>query len=59
MESLNLHVVAVLMPSEIKRHKVPHLKALTSSVERKSGRGHGSTFSNSAVVKSAINGPNV
>ena len=26
MESLNIQVVAVWMPLEIKRHKVPHLK---------------------------------
>ena len=31
MESLNLKVVAVLMPFEIKRHTIPHLKALTRS----------------------------
>ena len=33
VESLNLKVVAVLMPFEIKRHTVPHLKALTRSID--------------------------
>ena len=36
--------MAVLMPLEIKRHTVPHLKALTRSIERRSGNGRGSTF---------------
>ena len=44
MESLNLQVVAVLMPLEIKRHTVPHLKALTHSIEHIGGHWHGSTF---------------
>ena len=44
VESLNLQVVAVLMPLEIKRHTVPYLKALTHSIERRSGHGPGSTF---------------
>ena len=44
MESLNLQVVAVLMPLEIKRHTVPHLKALTHSIECRGGHGCGSTF---------------
>ena len=30
------------MPLEIKRHTVPHLKALTRSIEHRSGYGHGS-----------------
>ena len=33
VESLNLQVVAVLMPLEIKRHTVPHLKGLNSGLE--------------------------
>ena len=37
MESLNLKVVAVLMPFEIKCHTVPHLKALTRGIEDASG----------------------
>ena len=45
MESLNLQVLAVLIPLEIKRHTVPHLKALTPIIEHASGYGHGSTFS--------------
>ena len=44
MESLNLQVVAVLMPLEIKRHTVPHLKALTHSIERRGGHGRASIF---------------
>ena len=34
VESSNLQVVAVLMPLEIKRHIVPHLKALICTIER-------------------------
>ena len=44
MESLKLKVVAVLKPLEIKRHTVPHLKALTGCVGHTSGNGRGSTF---------------
>ena len=33
MESLKLQVMAVLMPLEIERHTVPHLKALIRSIE--------------------------
>ena len=44
MESLNLQLVAVLMPLGIKHHIVPHLKALTCSIENSSGQGRGSTF---------------
>ena len=55
MESLNLQVVAVLMPLEIKHHTVPHLKALTRSIECRSGHGHGSTFKQRyTVMKSTI-----
>ena len=43
MESLNLQVMAVLMPLETKRHTVPHLKALTLSIEYASEYVHGST----------------
>ena len=32
MDNLNLKFVAVLMPFEIKRHTVPHLKALNMQV---------------------------
>jgi len=42
VESPNLQVVAVLMPLEIKRHTVPHLKGLNSGLERKTSRLHGS-----------------
>ena len=55
MESLNLQVVAVLMPLEIKRHTVSHLKALTRSIEHRGGHGHGSTFKQRyTVMKSTI-----
>ena len=33
MESLNLQVVAVLIPHEIIEHIIPHFKALTVSIE--------------------------
>ena len=36
--------MAVLMPLDIKRHTVPHLKALTYNIELRGGNGHGSTF---------------
>ena len=39
MESLKHQVVAVLMPLEIKCHTIPHLKALTHSIEHASGQG--------------------
>ena len=55
MESLNLQVVAVLIPLEIKHHTVPHLKALTCSIECRGGHGHGSTFKQCyTVMKSTI-----
>ena len=44
MESLNLQVVAVLMPLEIKRHTVPHLKVLNSGLDPWTRCGHGMTF---------------
>ena len=33
VESLNLQVMEVLMPLEIKHHTLPHLEALTRSIE--------------------------
>ena len=33
MESLNLQVVAVLMPLNTQHHTVPHLKALTCNID--------------------------
>ena len=43
------------MPLEIKRHTVPHLKALTCSIEPRGGYGHGSTFKQRyTVMKSTI-----
>ena len=39
MESLNLQILAVLMPFEIKCHTVPHLKTLTPGIEHRSGHG--------------------
>ena len=44
MESLNLQVVAVLLPFEIKCHTIPHLKALTPGIEHASGQRRGSSF---------------
>ena len=47
--------MAVLMPLEIKHHSVPHLKALTRSIERIGGHGRGSTFKQRhTVMKSTI-----
>ena len=55
VESLNLKVVAVLMPLEIKRHTVPHLKALTRSIDHWGWHGHSSTFKlHYNVLKSTI-----
>ena len=43
------------MPLEIKRHKIPHLKALTHSIGHESEQGHGSTFKQCyTVLKSTI-----
>ena len=52
MEGLDLQVVAGLMPLEIKRHTVLHLKALTRSIECRSGREHGpgSTFISATLL---------
>ena len=44
MECLNLQVVAVLMPLEIKHHTIPYLKALKHTIEHSSGQRRGSTF---------------
>ena len=44
MESLNLQVVAVLMPLEIQIYAIPHLKAFTHSIEYVSMQGSGSIF---------------
>ena len=44
MESLNLQVVAISMPFEIKHNTTPLLKALTSSIEHPNEQGRGSTF---------------
>ena len=55
MEGLNLRVVAVLMPLEIKHHIIPHLKALTRYIEHTSEQGCGSTFKQRyTVLKSTI-----
>ena len=42
--SPNLQVVADLMPLETNCHTVPHLKALTDSIDRRGEHGRGSTF---------------
>ena len=44
MESLNLQPVAVLMPFEMKRHTLPHLKALTRGIEHRGGHGRANIF---------------
>ena len=44
MESLNIQVVTVLLPLNIKHYKMPYLKALTRSIEHASEQGRGSTF---------------
>ena len=44
VESLNLKVVAVLMPLEVKCHTVPHLKAATFGIEHWSGHRRASIF---------------
>ena len=55
VDGLNLQVVAVLMPLEIKRHTIPHLKALTHSIEHASRQGRGSAFKQHyTVLKSTI-----
>ena len=55
MKSLNLQVVAVLMPLKIERHTVPHLKSLSRSIEHASGYGRGSAFKQHYnVLKSTI-----
>ena len=47
--------MVVLMPLEVKRHTVPHLKALTRSIEYRGGHGYGSTFKQRyTVMKSTI-----
>ena len=62
MESLNLQVVAVLMPLEIKHNTVPHLKALIRSIQGRIGHGHGGTFISAILLRKVqfyfINGPN-
>ena len=55
MESLNLQVVAVLIPLEIKSPATPNLKALTRSIEGRGEHGCGSTFKKSyTVMKTTI-----
>ena len=44
MEIPHIQVVAVLMPLEINNHTIPHLKALTRSIEHTNGRWSHSTF---------------
>ena len=54
MEILNLQVVAVLMPLEKKHHTVPHLKALTRSIECRGGHGLGSNFKQYYTIMKSI-----
>ena len=45
----------VLIPLEIKRHTIPHLKALTHSIEHTDGHGHASAFKQCyTILKSTI-----
>ena len=44
VERLNLQVVAVVIPLEIKCHTAPHLKALMIGIENSSEHGDGTTF---------------
>ena len=50
MESLNLQVVAVLMPLEMNYHSIPHLKALTQIIEDTSRHVLGSSFKQHCTV---------
>ena len=44
-----------MIPLEVKRHTVPHLKALTHSIERRGGHWRDSTFKQRyTVMKSTI-----
>ena len=55
MERRNLQVFAVYVPLEIKRHTIPHLKALTHRIDHASGKGCGCTFKQHyTVLKSTI-----
>ena len=55
LDSQNTKVVAILMPLEIKRHTIPHLKALTRSIEHLGVQGRDSTFKQHyTVFKSTI-----
>ena len=55
MESLNLQVVAILMPLEINHQTVPHLKGLTHSIKHTSRHGLSSTFmQHYTVLKTTI-----
>ena len=49
--------MAVLIALEIKRHKLPHFKALRLSIDHESGHGKGSTFEQSNTVFYFINCP--
>ena len=40
----NLEFLVVLIPLGVEYHKVPHLKALTRSIEHRSGHGQASIF---------------
>ena len=50
MESLNFQVVVVLMSLEIKYHTIPHLKALTRSIEHAGGQGRGSALYTKTLI---------
>ena len=50
MENLNLQIVVVLTLLNIRYNIIPHLKALTCSIEHASGQGHGNTFKEGHIV---------
>ena len=47
---LNIQLAVVLLPLEIKHRTVPHLEALTRSIECRSGHWRGSTFSSATLL---------
>ena len=62
MESLNLQAVAVLIPLEIKRHTVPHLKLSHIVLNVEVGMGMAVLSSSAKLLRKVlfyfINGPN-
>ena len=44
MESLNIQVLIVCIPSKIKQYTVSHLTSLASGIKHARGHGYGSTL---------------